>query len=722
MSQFLAIRIPVLAMCAVFAVAVSPGAGADTANPLADVKDGLTVNEPVAFQGYSLIAPMNSTTTYLIDMDGRIVNEWKSDFTPALSAYLLENGHLLRPGAESGFGPGAGGRIQEFSWDGELVWDYSFGESKRHPHHDICPLPNGNVLVVASDPKTKDEAIAAGRRPESVNRQLLSECILEIKPTGKTTGEIVWRWHAWDHLVQDIDENKPNYGDVSEHPERIDLNFSTHMMDRMMQDPAQVARLRSLGYVGGGGPGRPEARDGEPDEPDEQADSDDQSEFDSRPRGRRGRGRRGGPGGGLMEGDWLHVNSVAYNPQLDQIMVSIHEFSEVWIIDRSTTTEQAASHSGGRGEMGGDLLYRWGNPRVYRSGTNTDQRLFAQHSAHWIADGLPGAGNLLVFNNGRGRHDGDYSSVDEIEMPLGSAGTYDKEEYVAFGPDRAAWSLGSPDESKFFSMLISGAQRLPNGNTFVCSGNQGTLFEVTPDGQVVWLYKHPGAGFGGFGGFGRPGQLVPGFLQGMLRVTDAQRKEIEKLQAYVDEQLAALLNDEQQAKRANFRGRPPGGPRGFRPPRLGEVVPEPVIDELDLTDAQSTKLKELQEHVDAELKSIWTAGQQSRIDEMADFAANGPPPGFGPPGDGPPGVGPPGDGGPPGVGPGRGRRGGRLPGGPGGGGPGPGGPGGRGPGGIFRSYRYGPDYAGLVGKDLTPGKLLAKVAEAERPERQARDR
>lgn len=168
---------------------------ANVANQIKDAKDGLTVNEPKAFQGYSLVAPMNSTSTYLIDMEGRIVNEWKSEFTPGVSAYLLENGHLLRPGAERGFtpgGPGAGGRIQEFTWEGELVWDYSCGDSKLRPHHDICRLPNGNVLVVANDPKTKDEAIAAGRRPESVRSQLLPDCLLEIKPTGKTTGKIVW--------------------------------------------------------------------------------------------------------------------------------------------------------------------------------------------------------------------------------------------------------------------------------------------------------------------------------------------------------------------------------------------------------------------------------------------------------------------------------------------------------------------------------------------------
>src|SRR5262249_33654892 len=150
-------------------------------------------NLPQAFQGYTLLAPTKSTKTYLIDMEGRIVRTWASDFTPAMSAYLLENGHLLRsaklqgvPGSE---GAGAGGRVQEFTWEGDLVWDFKFSTDKQLPHHDILRLPNGNVLMIVWDRKTAQEAVAAGRRPDLVGRFFLLDCLLEIKPTGKTTGE-----------------------------------------------------------------------------------------------------------------------------------------------------------------------------------------------------------------------------------------------------------------------------------------------------------------------------------------------------------------------------------------------------------------------------------------------------------------------------------------------------------------------------------------------------
>ena len=350
---------------------------------------GLQVNAEQAFQGYSLLAPMRSTTTYLVDMQGRVVHSWASDCTPALTAYLLENGHLLRPGTLPGQGsggPGAGGRIQEFTWEGDLVWDYRFDDNRYQPHHDIARLPNGNVLLVASERKTAQEAIAVGRRGEAASGLLVVDSILEIKPTGKTTGEIVWQWHAWDHLIQDQDSSKAHFGEVSAHPELVDVNYGEDFMAPMMARPQGLAQLQSLGYVGGSPPPGGAS-------PEKDGGNNDASANAGDPRKpAAGRGAAGGPPGVPMPGpggDWTHVNAVCYNPELDQIMLSVHSFSEVWIIDHSTTTEEAASHSGGRRGKGGDLLYRWGNPRAYRSGTRADQRLFAQHDAHWIAQGCP---------------------------------------------------------------------------------------------------------------------------------------------------------------------------------------------------------------------------------------------------------------------------------------------------------------------------------------------
>jgi hypothetical protein len=442
---------------------------------------GVSINEPKAFKGYTLLAPMNSTTTYLIDMEGRVVKTWQSEFTPGLSAHLLENGHLLRAGnlGPKGLHPGAGagGRIQLFDWDGNLVWDYTHCTKTQQQHHDIHPLPNGNVLLIVWDKKTTEEAIAAGRRPDTITDGLLADAILEVKPTGKTTGEVVWEWHAWDHLVQDHDKTKANYGNVAARPELIDINFGSRMLANLMTQKDELNKLRDLGYVGSGSPAPGK-------EPNQSAPL------------------------GTPTADWLHTNSVAYNAELDQIMLSVHAFSEIWIIDHSTTTEQAAGHTGGRYGKGGDLLYRWGNPRAYRSGTNADQKLFYQHDAHWIPKGLPGGGHLLVFNNGGLRLDGSYSSVDELMLPIEANGQYTRKRGLPFGPDKPIWSYTAEKKTDFFALFISGAQRLPNGNTLICSGPDGVVFEVTEDKQTVWKFAHPIRGPVADVAFGEPPNLL----------------------------------------------------------------------------------------------------------------------------------------------------------------------------------------------------------------------
>jgi hypothetical protein len=397
---------------------------------------GLIRKEPRAFQGYTLISPMQSKTTFLIDMSGRVVKSWPTDSNPACLAYLQENGNLLRAAAQasSPFGrgvAGGGGRMQEFTWDGDVVWDMNYSSPTVLPHHDFIRLPNGNVLLVVKDRKQPEQAIAAGRIPSSVKgTDVHADGLVEIRPNGKTGGDVVWEWYLWDHLIQDHDKSKANYGNVAAHPELVDINYSI----------VEGQRLNA---------------------------------------------------------DWTHFNAVAYNKKLDQLVVSLRNFSEIWIVDHSTTTREAASHKGGKSGKGGDLLYRWGNPRVYRAGKAEDQRFFGQHNVHWIADGLPGAGHLLVYNNGDTRPGTRYSSVDEIVPPVDSRGRYPMEG-KKYGPAEAVWTYAAPNKPDFYSMNISGVQRLPNGNTLICAGAPGIIFEITPDNRVVWQYNLPS--FGGRGG------------------------------------------------------------------------------------------------------------------------------------------------------------------------------------------------------------------------------
>ncbi len=396
----------------------------------APVKLGLVINEPKALQGYTLISPFDSSQAFLFDMEGRVVRSWETGCGPALSAFLLDNGHLMRPGSIGGDarvfgpGPGVGGRIQEFTWEGELAWDFKFYNAKQLPHHNITLLPNGNVLLIVWDRKTAEEAIAAGRRPEMTgDRHLLVDSLVEIKPTGKTSGEVVWEWHLWDHLVQDLDQGKPNFGNVAAHPELVNLNYGEDDLPSVIaaREAKEKGKIKADGKAAAKAGASPTA---------------------NRPP--------------RINPDYTHFNGVAYNPDLDQIAVSVWTFSEFWIIDHSTTTALAAGHAGGRSGKGGDVLYRWGNPRTYRAGTKEDRKLFSQHNAHWIPNGCPGAGHLLLFNNGPERPGGVYSSVDELVLPADSRGRYTLEPGKGYGPPGPVWSYTAPNKRDFYSSFISG--------------------------------------------------------------------------------------------------------------------------------------------------------------------------------------------------------------------------------------------------------------------------
>ena len=142
-------------------------------------KSAVSVNDPKAFQGYTLVSPMTSTKSYLIDMEGKVVRTWEGAGTPAITAYLLPNGNLFRPcsGEAGALRPNGGifpkGRIQEFTWDGELVWDFAFQSNKDIGKgtytHDMIKLPNGNVLAVMTVEKTAAETAAAGRKAAALD-------------------------------------------------------------------------------------------------------------------------------------------------------------------------------------------------------------------------------------------------------------------------------------------------------------------------------------------------------------------------------------------------------------------------------------------------------------------------------------------------------------------------------------------------------------------------
>jgi len=354
-------------------------------------------------------------------------HKWESEYFAATTAYLLENSDLIRPvkiDKQTGFRAGGiGGGLERLSWQGEQQWFYEFADSMAfHQHHDIEVLPNGNVLILAWEYKSMEQAIEAGRLPNKISGALWPTLVVEVQPIGLNGGDIVWEWHLWDHLIQDIDSDKENYGTVANHPELLDINFL----------------------------------DGKP--PQE---------------------------------DWLHCNSIEYVEDYNWIIISSKYLNELYVIDHSTTTEVATTHSGGRYNRGGDFLYRWGNPEAYKRGEGSDQQLFDQHDVTFVVATETEKAKLLLFNNGTSRPEGKYSTINSLILPIDENGFFIQNENGALNPPTFDWAYQSPDTFKLYSPNGSSAQRLPNGNTLVAEGNSGFFFELNSNDEIVWEYQNP---------------------------------------------------------------------------------------------------------------------------------------------------------------------------------------------------------------------------------------
>ena len=157
-------------------------------------------------------------------------------------------------------------------------------------------------------------------------------------------------------------------------------------------------------------------------------------------------------------------------------MLSVRGFSELWLIDRGSS---------------GDIQYRWGNPIAYGRGSEEDHLLFKQHDCHWIEEGLPGAGEVLIYNNGNDRPEGYYSTVEQIKLPEIINGEYPIGDVLPYGPVASEWTYPESLDIDFFSQNVSGAQRLENGNTLICEGASGHIFEINEIGETVWDYINP---------------------------------------------------------------------------------------------------------------------------------------------------------------------------------------------------------------------------------------
>lgn len=358
---------------------------------------------------YLLVNDASDNRVYLMSKEnGKILHEWNiPEAGIGNDAELLETGQLLAslkdPNAVFDLG-GYGGRMQIINPDHSIAWDYTYSSEDYISHHDIEMLPNGNVMLIAWQKKTKEEAEAAGYLNfEDLDDYLLYESLIEINPDNN---EIVWEWHAWDHLIQDLDDTKLFYGNVNENPQLIDINYNHK-----------------------------------------------------------------------AEGNFMHANGFDYDHENDLVYVSINFYSEVWVIDHSTSTEEASSNSGGNYNKGGDLVYRFGNPSVYKNDIG-ERLFFNNHFPNILENNELGKGNVLIYVNNH--KDGlEQSTVYELKIPsLELFPNQDNEPSIV-------WSY---TDSELYSPIVSGAVRLTNGNTLITEGRYG-YWEVTEDGELVWEFE-----------------------------------------------------------------------------------------------------------------------------------------------------------------------------------------------------------------------------------------
>jgi hypothetical protein len=443
----------------------SPSLYAQTTSLRKTTTEGLTGATEVrywdstkAYNGYTLFAA--SGKTYLIDMEGYVINQWNIGTNPRFT----ETGKLLDatksdPSSFTGF--------VELDWNGNTVWSYTEQRKTSYfLHHDFTRIYNKKLkayttMYIANKNLTSAQALAAGANPANIADTVIQmDAIVEVDMSGN----VVWEWWFFNHVIQDFDSAKANYvgkgKKISDYPGKMNINLI----------------------------------------------------------------------GVPLRKDWLHCNSIDYNDSLDQVVINCVA-GEFYIIDHGNTfiAGDPTASIAAAASSAGDFLYRFGDPARYGQGnppsiganwttsTTGNKQIGGSHDVHWIKPGLPGAGNIQIFNNGEYLFErtsqsyifevNPYYNAQKVNtgsyMNPPTAGYYtwtypnnDAMKQNKFISNQVVWIYCSKNDQSFFSTIGGSEQRLPNKNTLICSDTQGHLFEVTygdsvASPQLVWEYINP---------------------------------------------------------------------------------------------------------------------------------------------------------------------------------------------------------------------------------------
>jgi len=415
------------------------------------VKTGLQQWDPSkAYNGYTIFTPQQarSAPVYLIDMEGNVINTW----TGQTNASLLENGNMSI------------GRTER-DWDDNIV-SSDEGRCKDYAKIWNKKLEAYTVICMVGDSYTNEDFWAAGGDPtidyvaegKGGKQYAVEETDMD--------GNLVWYWRYIDHSIQDRDAAWPNYVEdgktIADYPNKLDAYWKTDQSHSTGSDEGMVY-------------------------------------------------------------DWHHLNAVDYNEDLGYVAMNSKHWSEFYVVDHEATFVSTAAdfaadpvaalqaNIDAAASDAGDFIYRFGNPSAYQQGEapsfmqQGNQQMWGSHNIEWIKEGRPGFGNFTIFDNGCYDPRGQRSTILEINPYIagidGETGEPIISDVYVNPPDagyqpngisnQVVWSYSSREPNSLQSTNASGTQRLPNGNTFICSSRSGHLFEITPDGEVVWEYVNP---------------------------------------------------------------------------------------------------------------------------------------------------------------------------------------------------------------------------------------
>ena len=389
---------------------------------------GLINYNEASYEGYTLFNAANNTS-YLIDNCGRAIHQWEADAPIIGDAQLLPDGQLARLVNRSD--------------------NNGFFETDGAATHLELVAPDGSVnWAYAYADSTKRIHHDFDVLPNGnilllayESRTMMEAIAFGRDPSTLPDGEL------WMEHIIEVDPNRP---------EGMEIIWEWHLWDHLHQDfdntkvgfSTRINRdplLLDINFFENDG-----------------------------------------------KKDWIRFTSIDYFPMMDQILISSRALGELYILDHSTTTQQAASHFGGISNRGGDLLYRWGNPASYRQGDRSDRKFWGQTDVHWVPAGLADQGKIIVFNGDSSLVNSN-SSIQIFFPPVDDyiSGNYifiPGDKFAPFGPD---FEYTIPTEMNFNSTVGSSVQRLQNGNLLISQGNLGKLFEITADQEIVWEYLNP---------------------------------------------------------------------------------------------------------------------------------------------------------------------------------------------------------------------------------------